>query len=248
MPNERAPHAHTTTGVDWELEGVTPVTGWTMALLAAALSLDSLSVGLLYGARRIRLPVLATLIVTGASGLLLALAMWGGSLVATLLAPHTAAEIGGLLLVGVGLWIAWGALRPREPVEASEAWIDALENPGLVMERTRRVWRLRLGSAQIVIEILREPGRADLDSSGSISLWEAGLLGIALALDSVAAGLGAGMAGANWALPLLACVLSYLFLTVGGWVGERFPFRLEGRWGALHGLVLLLLGLLRLLG
>lgn len=209
-----------------------------MGLLAAALSLDSLSVGLLYGARRIRLPATATLIVAGASGLLLTLSMLGGSLVANLLPPHLAGEVGGLLLVGVGLWIAWGALHPKEPVEASEA----------VLEPIVRVWRLRLGSAQIVIEILREPGRADLDRSGTISLWEAGLLGIALALDSVAAGLGAGLAGANWALPLLAFALSWLFLTAGGWVGERVPIKLDGPWGALHGLVLMLLGLLRLLG
>ncbi|HLO03540.1 MAG TPA: manganese efflux pump, partial [Symbiobacteriaceae bacterium] len=142
------------------------------------------------------------------------------------------------LLLGVGLWIAWGALRPKEPVEASE----------VVLEPRVHVWRLQLGSAQIVIEILREPGRADLDRSGSISLWEAGLLGIALALDSVAAGLGAGLAGANWVLPLLAFALSWLFLTTGGWVGERVPFKLEGPWGALHGVVLMALGLLRLLG
>lgn len=209
-----------------------------MGLLAAALSLDSLSVGLLYGARRIRLPAAATLIVAGASGLLLTLAMFGGSLMANLLPPKAAGEVGGLLLVGVGLWIAWGALRPKEPVEASE----------VVAAPRVQVYKLRLGSAQIVIEILREPGRADLDRSGSISLWEAGLLGIALALDSVAAGLGAGLAGANWLLPVLAFALSWLFLTAGGWVGERVPIKLEGPWGALHGVVLMALGLLRLLG
>jgi putative sporulation protein YtaF len=214
------------------------VNGWTMGLLAGALSLDSLSVGLLYGARRIRLPAAATLIVAGASGLLLSLAMAGGSLLAGLLPPHLAGAVGGLLLMGVGLWIAWGALRPKACVEASEA----------AAEPFRRVLRLQLGSALVVIEILREPGRADLDRSGSISLWEAGLLGIALALDSVAAGLGAGLAGANWLLPVLACALSWLFLSAGGWVGARVPFKLEGRWGAVHGLVLLLLGLLRLLG
>lgn len=185
-----------------------------MLLLAAALSIDSLSVGLLYGARRIRLPLAAAAIVSIASGLLLSLSMFGGSLVATYLPPHLATRAGGLLLVGVGLWIGWGAIRNHHKA--------------------------------VVIEILREPSLADRDRSGSISLTEAGLLGLALALDSVAAGLGAGMAGVGFALPLVATLASLLFLEVGSWAGKHLPVRLEGRWGAVHGLVLFTLGLVRL--
>jgi putative sporulation protein YtaF len=212
----------------------------TVLLLAAALSLDSLSVGLLYGARRIRLPLGAAAIVSIASGLLLGLAMLGGSLVATYLPPHLAMRAGGLLLVGVGLWIGWGALRNHADELAAEAVLVAEPVP------VRRVWRLKLGSAQVVVEILRSPSLADRDHSGTISLAEAGLLGLALALDSVAAGLGAGMAGVGFTLPLVATIASLLFLEGGSWVGKRLPIRLEGRWGAVHGLVLLALGLVRL--
>jgi putative sporulation protein YtaF len=231
-----------------EVEGVGKVDLAALWLLAAALSLDSLSVGLLYGVRGIRLSWAAAGIVSLASGLLLAGAMIGGGLLRTILAPGVAGRLGALLLIGVGLWIAWSTLRgPKAAPGAGAAERAGGPPTGDLPGAVRRVWRLQLGRVGVVVEILREPGRADLDRSGSISLGEAGLLGIALALDSVAAGLGAAMAGMPLlGLPVAATLLSFFFLLAGCWGAGRLPLRLNGRWGALHGLVLVLLGLVRL--
>jgi putative sporulation protein YtaF len=216
-------------------------------LLAAALSLDSLSVGLLYGVRGIRLSWAAAGIVSLASGLLLAGAMIGGGMLRSVLAPGVAGRLGALLLIGVGLWIAWSTLRGPKVADGAGADRAGAPPVGDLSGEVRRVWRLQLGRVGVVVAILREPGRADLDRSGSISLGEAGLLGIALALDSVAAGLGAAMAGISpLGLPVAAALLSLCFLMAGCWGAGRLPLRLGGRWGALHGLVLVLLGLVRL--
>lgn len=207
----------------------------SLVMLALALSLDSLTVGLLYGARRIRLPWGALLIVSLATGLLLFAAMTAGRGVAAILPPGVAARLGASVLAGVGAWITYHTWRSSQ---------HKIEAPDPV--EVRKVWRLKLGSVGIVIEILREPGAADLDRSGHINPLEACFLGVALALDSVAAGLGAAMAGYSpYGLPVAAAAASFLMLLLGTRAAHLFPFKLEGRWSMLHGVVLMLLGLYR---
>jgi putative sporulation protein YtaF len=211
----------------------------SLALLALALSLDSLTVGLLYGARGIKLSWSAMTVVSLSTGLLLLAAMGGGQVAAAWLPPALAQRLGALVLTGVGLWITYQTWRSHGRPRAV--------TPEPQPEESRKVWRLKLGSVGIVIEILREPGSADLDHSGHISLSEALFLGIALALDSVAAGLGAAMAGFSpLALPLVASGGSLLLMFAGSRGARLLPFKLDGRWSWVHGMVLVALGLYRM--
>lgn len=220
----------------------------SLALLALALSLDSLTVGLLYGARGIKLPWAAMAVVSGASGLLLAGAMSGGQALSAVLPAGVAQRLGALLLVGVGLWITYQTWRSHgRPGAAAPAPVPGLSEPSPTPGGPLKVWRLRLGSIGVVIEILREPGAADIDHSGHISLTEACFLGIALALDSVAAGLGAAMAGFSpLGLPLAAAGGSLGLMFLGSRAARLLPFKLEGPWSMLHGVALVALGLYRM--
>jgi len=212
----------------------------TLFLLAAALSLDSLTVGLLYGVRGIRLSLAAMLIVSVATGVLLLIAMGGGHALTTVLPPAAAERLGALILTGVGAWVTYQTWRSHrrngEP---------AL--PPAPAGAQSRVWRLRLGSVGIVVEILREPSSADLDRSGHIGPLEAIFLGVALALDSVAAGLGAAMSGFSpYTLPPAAAAGSFLLMHLGSRAARYLPCRLQGSWEMLHGLVLMVLGVYRM--
>jgi putative sporulation protein YtaF len=218
----------------------------SLVALALALSLDSLTVGLLYGARGIKLSWSAMAIVSLASGLLLAAAMLGGHAAARALSPALAQRLGALLLTGVGIWITYHTWRSNRSGEAAAPALPL--EPASAQAGPRRVWRLRLGSVGIVIEILREPGAADMDHSGHISLTEACFLGVALALDSVAAGLGAAMAGFSpLGLPLAAACGSFTMMLLGSRGARLLPFKLEGNWALLHGVVLVALGLYRMM-
>lgn len=218
----------------------------TLIMLAVALSLDSLTVGLLYGSRRIRLPWTALLIVSLATALLLGLAMTGGSAVAGALPPQLARRIGAMLLAGVGAWITYQTWRSHRGGDEG-GLTRPRHTPG--EEKRRAVLRLRFGSVGVVVEILREPGAADLDRSGHINPVEAIFLGIALALDSVAAGLGAAMAGYSpFGLPAAAAAGSFLMLLAGSRWAHYLPVRLEGRWAMVSGLVLCAVGLYRMIG
>lgn len=210
----------------------------SLVLLALAVSLDSLMAGLLYGLRGLRLPWEAAAIVSLATGLLLAASMGAGGMVANWLPPALAHRVGAAILALTGVWITFQTVRSRPGAEPA-----ARDRAPL-----HRVWRLRLGSVGIVVEILREPAAADLDRSGHINPQEALLLGVALALDSTAAGLGAAMTGFSpLGLPVAAACATFALLTAGSRLARRLPLRLHGRWAALHGVVLALVGLYRML-
>jgi putative sporulation protein YtaF len=202
----------------------------SLIFLALALSLDSLSVGVLYGARGIRLPWAAILVTGLISGALVGLTMWLGRLAGTILAPATAQRLGGAILAGVGVWVIYQTLRTHIP-----------DTPGALCT-------IRLRPLGLVIQILREPQAADIDRSGTISAGEAGLLGLALALDSVGAGFGAALAGFDpLRLPAFVAVACSGCLWLGSRLARILPFPREGRWSVVHGVALLLLGLYRMI-
>lgn len=216
------------------------------AMLAMALSVDSLAVGLVYGARGIRLPARGLLIVSLTSAAVLAAAMLAGEAAAVGLGARWARGAGAALLVAVGAWAAWQAWRP------AAAWPGAPGTPAASAPAGGAPVPLlhwRIPSLRLVVTILREPAAADVDRSGSISGGEALLLGLALAADSLGAGLGAGMAGFSpLRLPLLVGLAGWLSLHAGSRLAARLPLGRHGRWGVLHGLVLVALGLTRLVG
>jgi putative sporulation protein YtaF len=113
------------------------------------------------------------------------------------------------------------------------------------------VWTIRLPSFGLVLQVLREPTRADLDRSGGISLAEALLLGIALAMDAGGVGLGAGMTGLiPWAAAIAVTLADVGFLHLGISTGRLLAGR-ANRVAAITGLlpsvILVGMGIARLL-
>ncbi|MEW6082202.1 MAG: sporulation membrane protein YtaF [Bacillota bacterium] len=206
--------------------------GLYLLVLAAVLSVDGFLVGLTYGMRRIRLPICSRLLVAFISGLLIGLALLGGQAAAQMLDPSLASGLGGTLLVVVGVWTtatAWSSRGNGDSLPYLEVHLP------------------RFG---LVIAVLREPVTADLDHSGSINLGEAGVLGVALALDAFGVGFGAGMAGAPvvW-LPVLTALGMYLCLGLGfllGARGSRIPA--SRGLGLAPGGIIAILGAMKILG
>ncbi|MCL4515406.1 MAG: sporulation membrane protein YtaF [Firmicutes bacterium] len=215
-------------------------------LLAVAASLDNCAAGIAYGIRRIRVPATSNLLMAFLSALATWLTVAAGGYLGTAISLQLARLLGALLMIGIGLWVIfeWPGEAARQEPPLEKAQTKPGRSPDfsgynyLIMS-----WRLKpLG---IIIQILREPSKADLDLSGTISLPEAFLLGTALALNALAGGLGAGLAGFP---PLFTAVmvgaLSYLLLWFGVYLGSRFGARWLGEKAPLFtGLALILLGI-----
>jgi len=201
-------------------------------LLALAVSLDGLGVGLSYGLRKIKLPWFSLVLVALVSGAASFLSMAAGRLAAGILNPELAGHLGGVILLTLGLAIIFEAYLKQD-------------QPGA---QPRTLLRFRLLRFGLVVQILKEPSRADCDLSGAISSQEAMTLGFALALDALGIGFGAAAAGFSLILaPLCIGCGQLAMVSAGLFLGRRWQLESLGQRGAaIPGLILIALGLWRL--
>ncbi|MFB9330123.1 MntP/YtaF family protein [Paenibacillus aurantiacus] len=231
----------------------------SLLLLAFAVSLDGLGVGVTYGLRRIRIPVFSVVIISLCSGFVVWLSMQIGTVLAGYLSPDFASWTGAALLVLIGAWALVQHFRrgKEDEEDAGEAadFRTAVNQgqdgapPASDWEATKTIVILELKRLGLVIQILRKPQIADVDRSGIISASEAVLLGFALSLDSFGAGLGAAMVGFPPVLTaLIICTASGLFLLGGMQLGFRFAgMRGMQALSVLPGLMLIAMGIMKLL-
>jgi putative sporulation protein YtaF len=148
---------------------------------------------------------------------------------ARLLPVSAAKHLGAALIFLVGLWIGL------------EAWLEQLEPAH--GDEPQRLLRISLGAPGLWLEILRDPQQADVDRSGVIDLREALLLGIALSLNNLGTGLGAGLNGYPVLMTTgLTAVGSWLTISGGAWLGRISGGRFQAR-SAGYVAMLILLGL-----
>lgn len=245
---------------------------FSLLLLAFALSLDGFGVGITYGLRSMKIPLLSILIISLCSGVVIGVSMQVGVLLAKVVSPHAASAVGAVILVLMGCWSLVQMLMQRERehnnerkllgnvTESSTAttWLQASADQGnsaqfigAAAEEPLKsaVFSLELRHLGIVVQILRTPSSADMDASGSISSMEAMVLGIALSLDAFGAGLGAALLGFNpiWTALMIA-LFSGSFLMLGMKTGLRFA---GSYWmkhaAALPALLLITMGIMKLL-
>jgi putative sporulation protein YtaF len=207
---------------------------YSFVLLALAVSLDSFGAGLTYGMKSIKIPFRSILIIAICSAVTFLFSMFLGFTLEQFITQKTGEVLGGLILLGIGIYSLWQVFLPEKEN------IDA-EPKNLVL--------FEIKSLGIVIHILKKPVMADIDKSGSITGWEAVLLGIALSLDAFGAGIGAALIDLSPLLTTVSIVvMSALFLWGGMALGLYFFNKTNWmkRLSVLPGILLIVMGLLRM--
>ncbi len=204
------------------------------------MSLDGFAAGFSYGLKKVQLGLGSLAIVAGVSGLLLSSTLVLGNQLGLLVGCGLGQRLGGLLIIGLGLWGLWEVFSRR--------W-DA-QNQLIPGEWPVPIWQVKIKRLGVIIQILRDPQKADLDQSGNISAGEAVFLGVALGMDSTGVGLGLGFSGlAGWWFPLTVVVANLIFITLGQMLGRfssqsfTYPQWVEYS----PGLILILVGIFMLL-
>lgn len=191
----------------------------TMIALAIAANLDNAGVGIAYGVRKIHISSLANIIVALISGV----ATLGSGLVGHFMSKYVhqsvATAIGAVVIIAVGLWVISEPFRQRQK------------------ERRKR-------QSNVIGRILDDPAAADFDESKTISLVEATVLGIALAMNAFAGGFDAGVTHLNlWGTSFFVTLLSYVLLGLAATIGRRYAARALGDHATLiAGLLLIAIG------
>ncbi|NLK51485.1 MAG: sporulation membrane protein YtaF [Syntrophomonadaceae bacterium] len=187
----------------------------TTVLFALALNIDSLSTGIAYGIRRIRLPFLAIGVISVISAGAITISMYLGNLIGIQVDAELAHRIGGILLILLGIWLLYQGVKvTSSSPPASPQPLEEQEN------------------ANLILRILRQPQDADFDFSGDISLQEAAFLGLALAMDAFSAGFAVSLLGFSIWFTALAVgighiLLIYIGLCLGRLLGLTWQSRLS---------------------
>ncbi len=207
---------------------------------ALALNLDSFGAGVAYGARQIKVPVSSLCIISLISMAAISISMLGGQILLSVLPVSLGRQFGGLLLIAIGFWVLYQTRRSERRETEKKA--------GREENSAGRTIKIHIRPLGLVIQILKEPVRADLDSSGVISPGEAFILGIALAMDAFAAGFAVSMLGFSIGITAMVVGLGHFFLTYLGIQAGRSitRFRLGRYLAALPGCILITLGLFKI--
>ncbi len=204
-----------------------------IVLLALALSIDCLGAGFSYGLQKIMLPWYGILIICCCSGAVLAGSMLLGGWLEQFVAPEFVRFLGAGVLIGLGVCILGKSIQELVQQE----------------EEDQALFQWEIARFGIIIQILKEPRRADLDRSGMISSKEALWLGLALSLDSCGAGIGMALMGYSpfWT-SFCTAVSACLFLSMGLYLGEHIGEKLSYKKIKLvPGCLLICIGFLRLI-
>ncbi|BAF60159.1 predicted membrane protein [Pelotomaculum thermopropionicum SI] len=207
-------------------------------LFALALNLDSFGAGLAYGTRQIRVPPPSLIIISLISVAAVTVSMLGGQILAACIPARLAHRLGGFMLLLIGLWVLCENCRARRRPNGE---------PGQ-KNKAARMLEIRIRPLGLVIQVLREPVKADLDSSGIISPPEALVLGAALAMDAFGAGFAVSMMGYSPAITATVVGLGHFLLTYLGILAGRtvITSRVGRQVTLLPGFLLISLGLLKL--
>lgn len=192
----------------------------SVLLIAFASNLDNLAIGISLGVRSTKIPAYSNGIIAGITMAGTYLSMNAGAFISEFISEKTANLLGAAVIVIIGAWSAATSLRSKT---------------------TRRT----TSDDRDLVHVIRNPDDADVDHNQVISLKESAVLGMALALNNMATGLGAGATGvsAMWTT-IAAGVFSLFFIKFGSEFGLTVARSWFGRYSEMvAGILLLLIGL-----
>jgi len=201
----------------------------SVILIGIATNLDNLGIGLTYGIRKIRVPLKTNIVISLLSGVAMVLSCYAGHILMHILPSNIGNILGGMIvcIIGIYTFIEYFINKKRQNVEQ-------ISNPIIHDDKFKDIRG-----------IMDDPCRADKDYSGDISVKEALFLGIALAINCLATGIGAGMTGVFvWSLSLSVMIFSIISISLGVHIGRKYASEQLGEKATAYaGLVLFIVGL-----
>jgi putative sporulation protein YtaF len=224
-------------------------TAWlTVIGFALSSSIDNFGVGISYGVSKIRIGFAANALISLIAFVFSETGIIAGKYMAKVLPGMMSNIIAAIFLFVISIRILLLTLSiKRDSAKRNEGALSsegndtrATETPPVVRKRRRP----SMGS-----KYLTNPEQADLDQSGEISMVEAVVLGVAVSMNALSNGLGAGLLKLSpLAISTTAALFSFLAIWIGCILGNKVANVRIGPWTlgqfstALSGLILLLIG------
>ncbi|MGE7090160.1 manganese efflux pump [Lysinibacillus sp. NPDC048646] len=100
----------------------------TIILIGIAANLDNLGIGLAYGVKKMRIPVLSNAVIAIMSMIVTYVAVTAGSTVIEYISAHTANLLGSLLLCVIGMWTLLSTRFSKKGIMSSPELFDEDKN------------------------------------------------------------------------------------------------------------------------
>jgi putative sporulation protein YtaF len=216
----------------------------TILLLGLASNLDNLGIGVSYGMKSTKIPLLSNTFIAAISMAVSFVSLAAGHAVSALMPSQAANLGGGAVISAIGIWTFAAGIRSRR-------------HPQGTAKTAERVPETVKGGSGTGIETTKigvaspEAGwvLADSPSAGSLTFRETVVLGLALALNCLASGFGAGASGVSPALAALSTgIFSFVTIGVGVLAGRNIAHSWVSRYSnELAGILLALIGIYEML-
>ncbi len=191
----------------WILSGI---------LLAISLSMDALSIGVSYGLRGKKVPLLPKVIISLISLAFTAAAIGIGNIIVLFLPDQLAKLIGSGMLGVLGVVIIIQALSKKE---------GEVEPEPEVQRPQRKIWKIVLKPLGLTIKIIRNEiyeNGSKADSAAIMGIRESLYMGVALSIDSFGAGISSAVSGINnFFVPVMVGLCQFIFLSLGIFCGQK---------------------------
>jgi putative sporulation protein YtaF len=192
----------------------------TILLIGVAANIDNLGISVSYGLKQTRIPFVSNLLIAVISMVCAFLSITAGELISHFISLTMANLVGGLLIIFLGGKCIVEVFFPKNSV----APVRADSN---------------------FTKVMTDPVLADINEDKVITSKEACLLGLALAMNCLAIGLGAGITGVS---PFLATLFIGLFslisISVGVKIGHKIGNNRLGNYAnIISGVLLIMIGI-----
>lgn len=208
-----------------------------LIILALALSIDALGIGISYGIRKIKISFLSISIISIISLLLSSIALFLGSFLASLLSKKITTFFSILILIFLGLFIIKKGLEKDKPKDVK-------------LNEQNKIYSFFIRSLGITIKVIKMPSLCDFDNSLKIEPKEAFYLAMALSLDSVGTSIAISNLYNNiFIFPILVVFFQLNFLFFGILIGKNClnSFLNEQKISIISGTILVFIALLRII-
>ena len=202
----------------------------SVLIIEISLSIDALGIGISYGVREIKIPLISKVIISLQSFLIMTISLFLGNIIFDIIPTYLGKYIGVIILFGMGIFMIIQPYLPKK-------------------EKVYKIKTFSLKYAGLTIKIIKSPPVCDFNLSKTIEPFEALYLGIALSIDSLGVVFGSSAVGITILLPLLAVVFQIILLSIGILWGKKVKKASnisENIWVALSGTILIFMGLIKI--
>ena len=197
--------------------------------IVVAICIDSLAIGIAYGMKKIKIPIKSLLMINVVCTGVLSVAMFLGNIVKKVLPGNIPSIISFLILLFIGMYF----------------FVEGVVN--YFEKNEKKKFEIKFSNVKIIIDVVVDCTKADMNNSGDIDLKEGFYLGMALSLDALGIGFGTAMGSINYIQVLiLSFIFNMMIILLGLYLGKKLvsKFKIQLSW--ISGLILIFLALCKL--